>query len=186
MDADDISRPERCEKLLRLYDENPRLAIAGTNIDEFYDDPENIISSRIVPSDYNAILKFSRRRNPFNHPTVMFRKSEVLRCGGYGSRRRCQDFALFVRMINRGCYALNINESLLLFRTGKESYKRRKSWQSCSSYIEVEIENYRNGYCSLWDLIFVVAAQSVIYLAPLKFVKILSYKFLRKKIVNHA
>ena len=45
MDADDISLKTRCEKLLQLFDENPKLAIAGTNIDEFYDNPKNIVSS---------------------------------------------------------------------------------------------------------------------------------------------
>ena len=39
MDADDISLPTRCEKLLKLFDEHPKLGLAGTNIDEFCDCP---------------------------------------------------------------------------------------------------------------------------------------------------
>lgn len=179
MDADDISLPERCEKLLKLFDENPRLGLAGTNIDEFYDDPLNIVSSRVVPSDYESIVRFMRRRSPFNHPTVMFKKSEVIRCGGYGEMRRKQDLDLFSRMINMGCYALNINESLLLFRSNEGNYRRRKSWEYCKSYIDVERENYRRGYCSFWDLTVVTIGQFVMHIAPMRVMKKLSDTFLR-------
>lgn len=180
MDADDISLPERCERLLKLFEANPNLALAGTNIDEFYYDCNHIVSSRIVPHDYESICKFMRRRSPFNHPTVMFRKTEVIRCGGYGEMRRKQDLDLFARMINMNCYALNINESLLLFRSNEGNYKRRKSWEYCKSYIYVQSVNYRRGYCSLWDLIVVTTGQMFMFIAPMWLVKLLSDKLLRK------
>lgn len=181
MDADDISLPQRCEKLLQLYQENTHLSLAGTDIDEFYDDPSNVVSSRIVPADYASICKFMRRRSPFNHPTVMFRKSEVLRVGGYGKMRRKQDLDLFARMLNQDCYALNINEPLLLFRSDADNYKRRKSWEYCKSYIEVEKANYQRGYCSLIDLAVVSAGQCVLYASPMWLMKFLSDHFLRKE-----
>ncbi len=181
MDADDISLPERCEKLIALFESEPRLGIAGTNIDEFYDDPTNVVSSRVVPSDYEGIRKFIRRRSPFNHPSVMFRKSEVIRCGGYGKMRRKQDHDLFARMLGMGVYALNVNESLLLFRADEGNYKRRKSWEYCSSYIAVQKENYKRGYCSLWDLIVGATGQLVMFLTPLFIMKFLSDHLLRKK-----
>ena len=181
MDADDISLPTRCEKLLKLFEEHSELSIAGTNIDEFYDDPSHIVSSRVVPSDYKAICKFMRRRSAFNHPTVMFKKSEVIRCGGYGQMRRKQDFDLFSRMLNMDCYALNINESLLLFRSNEGNYQRRKSWEYCKSSIDVAKVNYKRGYCSLWDLIVVTCGQLVLYFAPIKIMKFLSDHLLREK-----
>lgn len=182
MDADDISLPTRCEKLLKLYENNPELGLAGTNIDEFYDDPNNIVSSRIVPSDYKSICKFIKRRSPFNHPTVMFRKSEVIRCGGYGKMRRKQDFDLFSRMINMNCYALNIDESLLLFRSNEGNYKRRKSWEYCKSYIDVERKNYNRGYCSFWDLAIVTIGQVIMHIVPISIMKKMSDTFLRRKV----
>lgn len=184
MDADDISLPTRCEKLLKLFEENSELAIAGTNIDEFYDDPSHIVTSRVVPSDYKSIRKFMRRRSAFNHPTVMFKKSEVLRCGGYGQMRRKQDFDLFSRMLNMNCYALNINESLLLFRSNEDNYVRRKSWEYCKSSIDVAKVNFKRGYCSLWDLFVVIIGQTVFYISPLKVMKFLSDTLLRKKVKN--
>lgn len=35
MDTDDISKPNRCEKQLKRFEENPSLAIVGSHIDEF-------------------------------------------------------------------------------------------------------------------------------------------------------
>lgn len=180
MDADDISLPTRCEKLLLLFEKNPKLALAGTNIDEFYDDPQNIVSSRNVPCNYEQICKFMRRRSPFNHPTVMFKKSEVIRCGGYGKMKRKQDFDLFARMLNMDCLALNIDESLLLFRSNKDNYKRRRSWEYCKSYIEVALVNYKRGYCSIIDLAYIVIGQLTLHFAPMGVMKFLSDKLLRK------
>lgn len=179
MDADDISLPERCEFQVKEFINNPDLSIVGTMIDEFYDDPKNIISSRIVPTSHEEIKKFIRRRSPFNHPTVMFKKSDVIKCGGYGNLRRKQDLDLFSRMINSGCKGANINQSLLLFRSNEDNYKRRKSWSYCKSYIDVQIKIWKRGHCSIFDLIYVIIGQLVMYLSPMWFLKWISNNFLR-------
>jgi len=154
MDADDISLPTRCEKELEMFEKYPKLVLCGTHIDEFYDNPRNVHTMRKVPTDYESIKKFIRRRQPFNHPTVMFKKSEVIRCGSYGHLKRKQDFDLFSRMINNDCYALNIDESLLKFRADQDNYKRRKSWNYVKSSIYVGSLNFKRGYCSIIDLAY--------------------------------
>lgn len=181
MDSDDISLPNRCEKQLNLFKGDPELGLVGTNIDEFYDDPRNIQMSRIVPSEYEQIKKAIGRRMPFNHPTVMYKKSEVIRCGGYGKMRRKQDRDLFSRMINMGCKAQNINESLLLFRSNADNYKRRKSWTYCKSTIDVSVEIWKRGHCSFGDLLYVIVGQTVLFVMPLPVMKWLSDNLLRKK-----
>lgn len=181
MDADDISLPERCEKELNLFVKHENLAICGCNIDEFYDDPDCVETIRRVPADYEGIVKFIKRRQPFNHPTVMYKKSEVLRCGGYGELRRKQDFDLFSRMINMGCYALNIDESLLKFRADNDNYKRRKSWSYVSSSIKVGWINLKRGYCSCVDFAYIFIGQMVIFLLPVDLMKKISDKILRER-----
>lgn len=182
MDADDISLPERCEKQVEAFAADPMLSIIGTFIDEFYDNPQNIVSSRIVPTNDYEIKKFMKRRSPFNHPTVMYRKSDVLRCGGYGKMRKKQDLDLFSRMINNGCKSKNIDESLLLFRSDENNFKRRKSFSYCKSYIEVQFEIWKRGHCSFSDLAFVTLGQVSMFLMPIPFLKIVSNKLLRKKV----
>lgn len=182
MDADDISLPGRCEKELECFKKNADLVLCGTHIDEFYDDPENVHTIRKVPTDYESIRKYIRRRQPFNHPTVMFRKSEVIRCGGYGHLKRKQDFDLFSRMINNGCYALNIDESLLKYRADLDNYKRRKSWDYVKSSIYVGGLNFKRGYCSIIDLAYIVCGQIALYIMPLKLMTYVSDKMLREKV----
>lgn len=180
MDSDDISLPKRCEKELQLFERDPELVIVGTNIDEFWDDPSDIKCSRVVPSEPEEIKKRIGRIQPFNHPTVMYKKSEVIRCGGYGKMRRKQDRDLFSRMINMGCKARNINESLLLFRSNADNYKRRKSWSYCKSTIDVTYTIWKRGHCSFGDLAYVIIGQMVLFAAPMPVMKLISDNVLRK------
>ena len=181
MDSDDISLPKRCEKQLSLFAGDEDLVIVGTNIDEFWDDPKEIRCSRVVPSEPDEIRRRIGRVQPFNHPTVMYKRSEVFRCGGYGKMKRKQDRDLFSRMINMGCKARNIDESLLLFRSNADNYKRRKSWNYCKSTIDVTKEIYKRGHCSFRDLIYVITGQLGLFFMPMPIMKRVSDRLLRKK-----
>ncbi|MEC1760396.1 glycosyltransferase family 2 protein [Schinkia azotoformans] len=180
MDTDDISLPERCEKQLKAFEENVELSIVGTMVDEFYDNPEEIISSRIVPTSHDDIYEFAKRRSPFNHPTVMYKKSKVLQCGGYSNLRRNQDVDLFGRMLFVGFKAANIGKSLLLFRSNKDLSKRRKSWENTRSYITTIYNLWKLGYSGFSDYAIVAVGQTVMFLCPLKVQNWLYKKFLRK------
>lgn len=182
MDSDDISLPQRCEKQLEFFEKDKKLAIIGTNIDEFWDDPKDIKCSRVVPYEPEEIKKRIGRIQPFNHPTVMYKKSQVIRCGGYGKMKYKQDRDLFSRMINMGCKARNINESLLLFRSNADNCKRRKSWAYCKSTIDVTHMIYKRGHCSLGDLLYVTIGQLVLFIMPLPIMKLISDNILRKKL----
>lgn len=185
MDADDISRPNRCERELECFKNCPKLVICGCNVDEFYESPNNIKTSRIVPQDYQSIRKFMKKRQPFNHPTVMYKKSKVLECGGYPYLKRKEDFDLFSRMLQKGCYALNINESLYLYRVNKANYARRKSKTNLKSAIYVYRQHLNRKGCSLWDFIIISCAEICFYILPIEVVKILSNNILRKNIAIH-
>lgn len=180
MDTDDISLENRCELQLKAFERNPRLCIVGTWTNEFYDEPSNIVSSRIVPEKHEDIMKFSRRRSPFNHPTVMYRKSSVLNCGGYKDILRKEDIDLFVRMLHNNCLSMNIPKPLLLFRSNEDNFKRRKTWVNCKSYISVIYRFWRKGYSSFFDLLFVIISQLTMFLSPVWLLKIISNKLLRK------
>ena len=181
MDSDDISFPERCEKQIKAFEKNPQLSIVGTQIDEFIESTDNIVSSRIVPSSYKEIQRFSKRRSPFNHPTVMFRKSAVEAVGGYKAFGRKEDLDLFIRMINEGFKAINLKKSYLFYRTSPDNLQRRKNWVNCKEYIQIMYGFHKKGWNNVGDMIYVVAGQCVMYFAPAKIVDILSNKLLRER-----
>lgn len=182
MDSDDISLPLRCEKQLECFWEDETLDIVGTYISEFEEDPQQVRTIRIVPETHDEILKFSRRRQPFNHPTVMYKKSAVLRCGGYGSARRKEDLYLFLAMLNNGCKAKNIAQSLLYYRADKQNLKRRKNWTNCKESIQAFYHNFRYGNSSLVDFCVVFLAELAFFVMPEGVAKVFSDCFLRKKV----
>lgn len=181
MDSDDISREDRCEKQINEFLKNNQLSIVGSQIDEFFEDPNDITGTRKVPTHHIEIVNFSKRRNPFNHPTVMYKRKKVLSLGGYRDYRRNQDLDLFIRMIRNGMVTKNIAQSLLLFRANKENLKRRKSFEKCSSYIKIIIDSWRNNHSSIIDVMIVSLSQIIVFYMPLKVLDYLSKNFLREK-----
>lgn len=125
MDTDDIMIPTRIEKQIAEFSSDPDLTIVGSNIDEFYDSPESIVGRRVVPETNEEICNFSKKRNPFNHMTVMFKKAAVLDVGNYQPMMGFEDYYLWVRLLKAGYKGKNIQESLVFARTGKDMYARR-------------------------------------------------------------
>lgn len=178
MDADDISLPDRCRKELEAFEKNESLSIVGSFTDEFSDSPDLIIRTRQVPLENTAILLASRRRNPFNHPSVMFRKSAVIGAGNYSPMRTNQDVELWVRMLNMGYKGENIGESLIKFRFDEGTYLRRKNRKNVSLMISLWSGFLKKGFCSPLDFLSVFIAQAAIFILPIPFVK-LAYKIFR-------
>lgn len=181
MDTDDISKPERCEKQVKRFDEKSELSIVGAWVDEFNETPEQIVSVRAVPETTEEIYQFAKRRSAFNHPAVMYRRSKVLENGGYSNLRRNQDVDLFGRMLFNGCKAENIGESLLFFRSNNDLAKRRKSWENTKSYIDTIKRFWKMGYSSFSDYLIVATAQTIMFVLPVRIQHWVYKRLLRKK-----
>ena len=180
MDTDDVSKPVRCEKQLKRFEDKPELAIVGAYIDEFVGSIDNIVSTRKVPITTEAIYEFAKRRSAFNHPAVMYRKSMVLEHNGYADLKRNQDVDLFGRMLYAGCKAENIDEALLWFRSSDELAKRRKSWENTWSYIATIRNFWKMGYSGFADVAIVAIAQTGMYFMPVCVQNWVYKNFLRK------
>lgn len=181
MDADDISIKNRCEEELKMFEKYENLAVCGCNIDEFSESTEDIKLSRVVPSDYEEIIRFSKKRQPFNHPTVMMKKSIVEKCGGYIKLRRKEDFDLFSRIITSGYYVRNVNKSLYLYRADESNYKRRKSKENMKSAIYVYKRHWKRKGCSLLDFFIISSAEIFFWIIPDNLMKKISNKVLREQ-----
>ena len=129
MDTDDIAKPERFEKQVKIFQKHPEVDVVGSWIDEFERDISHVVSVRRLPECHEDIRQFAKRRNPINHPVVMFRKSAVLAAGGYRHFPLFEDYYLWIRMLMNGAKFYNIQESLLYFRFSPEMFKRRGGWK---------------------------------------------------------
>lgn len=129
MDTDDIAKPERFERQIKVFEEHPELDLVGAWIDEFEGTPQHILSVRRVPETSEEIREYCKKRCPVNHPVVMFRKSAVLAAGGYQHFPLFEDYYLWVRMLKNEAKFYNIQESLLYFRASPDMFKRRGGWK---------------------------------------------------------
>lgn len=66
---------------------------------------------------------------PFIHPTVLMKKSSLLKVGGYTdsivTKQRLEDYELWLKFYENGYKLRNIQESLIYFREDQQSYKRK-------------------------------------------------------------
>lgn len=125
MDTDDIAVLERCERQVDFLNQNKNVSIVGGQICEFVETTNNIVGKRVVPENNDQIQKFMKKRCPFNHMTVMFRKSSVLSAGNYRDFFYNEDYDLWIRMMNHNLYFANLPDSLVYVRTTPDLYKRR-------------------------------------------------------------
>lgn len=166
MDTDDIAREDRFEIQLQAFYEDPELDICGSQIDEFEDNVECIVARRAVPTEHSEIREYQKKRDAFNHMTVMYKKSAVLKAGNYQSCPLMEDTFLWVRMLMSGAKAKNIDDSLVFVRIGKDMYARRGGWDYFKKYKEGRKRVYETGFISFWDYISTLSIQLIVAVAP--------------------
>jgi glycosyltransferase involved in cell wall biosynthesis len=136
MDADDISMPTRFEVQLPVVESGAD--IVGTGLIEFGSSPEHVVGRRTPPTDPDEIRRVIAFRDPFNHPTVVYRRSAVLAAGGYTDMALMEDYLLFARMVDAGARPANLAEPLVRYRVGSGAYARRGGRQLLRSELAVQ------------------------------------------------
>lgn len=134
MDSDDVCADGRFEAQLAAFEEHPECSVIGGNMSEFTDSPDNVCAVRNVPETHGEICEFMKKRCPFNHITVMLKKSDVLKAGGYEAWYCNEDYYLWVRMFLSGCKFYNVQkifacarvDSMVERRGGKKYYESER------------------------------------------------------------
>ena len=119
MDDDDISMPTRFETQVKFLDNNPDIAVLGTNIEIFGDD-NTPVKNWVCSFKPEDIALDAFYKCPICHPTVMMRKSFLLHHKvGYKEKNiYAEDCALWVDIILAGGKIANLQEVLLKYRVG--------------------------------------------------------------------
>ena len=142
-DADDISRPERFAVQVPLVAAG--CDIVGSAIQEF-DDDEHAPGMVRVPPTGDDIATTARFRDPFNHPSVVYRRSAVAAAGGYEHLDLMEDYLLFARMIAAGADAENVTRPLVLYRVGAGAYARRGGRRLLASELALQRTLHSEGF----------------------------------------
>lgn len=125
MDSDDIAVKDRFEKQMRFIAANKNLAVVGGQVAEFSKDRTNIVGKRSVPQTPEKILKFSKYRNPFNHPTVVINKQILMSVNSYEKFDGFEDYYLWMKILAKKYMVKNLPDTLVLMRTDNGLYSRR-------------------------------------------------------------
>lgn len=177
MDTDDIAKPDRFEKQIKVFQEHPEIDICSAWIEEFEGTPDNILATRKLPETHEEILKYAKHRCPINHPVVMYKKSAVLKAGGYNGFP--EDYRLWINMLMTGARFYNIQESLLYFRFSSAMVKRRGGWKYAMADAKSQWDFYRTGFLNLPDLIYNITVRISVRIVPNSLRSFIYKKFLR-------
>lgn len=134
MDTDDICVEKRFEYQLQFIKDNPNVVLFGGQILEFDQNVDHADKLKSAPEKYTDILSFSKKRNPFNHMTVAYKKSIILSLHGYQHHLFMEDYNLWLRVISKGYKVANLSQVLVYARVGNGMHTRRRG----SEYIKSE------------------------------------------------
>lgn len=165
MDADDIAVPNRFEKQIRFFEENPDISIVGGQISEFINEPQNVVGCRQVPCQQEDLARYTKSRCPFNHMTVMFKKSDVIAVGNYQDWHYNEDYYLWIRMAEADCKFANLPDTLVNVRVGKEMYARRGGWKYFKSEKGIQDYMLKRNIISFPRYLFNVAVRFCVQVA---------------------
>ena len=179
MDTDDIARSDRFEKQLQMFIDDLDLDICGSHIIEFEGDINNVLSKRDVPITHDEIAKYQKQRSAFNHMTVMYKKSTVLKAGNYEHCPLMEDDMLWIRMLLAGAKCANIDDYLVYARTGYAMIERRGGISYYKKYKKGRKKILDTGYISKWDYYKTVFVQFIVSLMPKKIRLIIFTNLLR-------
>jgi glycosyltransferase involved in cell wall biosynthesis len=139
MDADDVCLPRRLEIQYREMRSRPDIDVTSCLVEPPAGRPVTEGSLR-----YLAWLNSSRTdgeikkdlfiESPLPHPSVMFRKKQVLEINGYREYPGPEDYDLWLRLKEKGRTFSKVPEILLQWRIHSESLSRKHSHYSLKAF----------------------------------------------------
>ncbi len=165
-DADDLSLPQRFAVQLPMiasgYD------LVGSALVEFAeeDGPDGMV--RALPCDTSDIAAMARFRDPFNHPTVVYRREAVEVAGGYEHLNKMEDYWLFARMIAHGARVANTDQVLVRYRVGAGAYGRRGGADMLRSELRLQSRMWRSGFTTTTQFARNIAVRGLYRFVPLR------------------
>jgi glycosyltransferase involved in cell wall biosynthesis len=175
MDSDDIALPGRCGKQLSFMREQG-LDLCGSAVEEFIGSvglpsgkPVEFRGKRRrrrLPLSHEELVRFSRWRNPMNHPAVMFRRSAAFAAGNYRDMPGFEDYDLWLRMIHSGAKLGNLEEALVYMRIGAGLYRRRGGFEYIRLNFQFWKRAYLEGFVNMPGFLAMVICRTAVSLLP--------------------
>jgi hypothetical protein len=145
MDADDVAHPQRLALQAAFLRDHSAIGVVGTRT-AFATTVEKSSGMRWFVDWQNTILTprehYVKRfvDAPLAHPTVMFRRELVDRCGGYDERPLPEDHELWLRWMHAGVRFAKLPEELLTWNDHPRRLSRTHPNYSADAFFGVKAE----------------------------------------------
>jgi len=176
MDADDVSVADRFERQWALIAAGADLV--GTGMVEFERDPDVLGARRVPPVGSDRIRDHARTHNPFNHPTMMYRRAAIEAIGGYEPFGKMEDYWLGIRMIASGARTENIADPLLKYRVGSGAFERRGGLEEARTEWRLQRAMLRIGFITRGQYVRNVVVKGAYRLMPAGVKRVLFRRFI--------
>ena len=113
-DTDDINLANRLKIQFDLLKNKPEISIVGSDVIEFNNFDNNIFKKNM--KNYKEMISGFMRRNQLNHPSIMYRKKDILNVGSYRDIKLFEDYELWLRCLKKEVGIYNINQALVAMR----------------------------------------------------------------------
>lgn len=183
-DSDDICMPDRFGKQLQFIEQNANIDAFSAPIIEFEKElTEGPFVIRDVPRGSSELAKYAKWRNPFNHMSVMYRKSCVLKAGNYQDDPSFEDYSLWVRMLMSGACLDNMEEAVVYARAGTAIQNRRGGLEYVKREIKMLSKMRSWGFISYPEFLLMAVLKSIIRILPGK-LRLAFYNIFTRKRAN--
>lgn len=180
MDSDDIAIPTRIERQLSEFGNQIDLSLCGSYLEEFNEVIGDCQIIKKVPLSNEDIKVYLKKRNPFNHMTVMFKKSVIKNCGSYEDCYLNEDYYLWAKVISKQYYVKNIPEILIYMRVGNGMYERRGGFKYIKGDFLIQKKLLDLKLINIFIMCFNIITRSSIRIVPTTIRRYLYIFFLRR------
>jgi len=167
VDTDDVSVPQRFWWQHEFLEANPSVRVLGGWLREHYPDaPRESSFIRKLPRTHEELAVFARKRNPQNHPTVMFFKDTIMGVGSYIDYSWFEDYQLWSRVLLGGYQIANLPRVLVEAKADVNYFARRGGWQYVRAEIQFLKSLRKNGFLTRLQSAHFLVARLPVRLVP--------------------
>ncbi|HEX3383627.1 MAG TPA: glycosyltransferase family A protein [Mucilaginibacter sp.] len=128
-DADDICRPNRLQTQLDFFHDHPDYVLIGSDADYILENGEFLFNFKCIAHSNDEVKSNLYVYCPFIHSSVMYRREDVLKAGGYDVHaHNFEDYLLWTNLAKMGKMQ-NLRESLIKVRLNAASATIDEKWR---------------------------------------------------------
>lgn len=156
MDGDDICHPLRLERQVSFLTAHPATTLVACQVRHV---PRQQLTDGMRAYEkwqndllgHDAIMHDLYVESPFTHPSVMFRRDEVLTLGGYRDCGWAEDYDLWLRLAAAGARFRRLPETLLYWRDRPERLTRTDGAYTLQAFRACKAHHLRKTRLKLVD-----------------------------------